>query len=64
MTQYETQRNRLIPFAEAEADRRVRKGKRSEMRRRGNEEYLHDFWSEYFHEAMNKLHHNMRLSNG
>ena len=59
---YEAQINALIPLAESMADARI-KGmrktheKRSGKYREGNNgtEYIHCFWSQYFHEAMNKL---------
>jgi len=55
---YVEQRERLFPMAEDEADRRVRKRLiRSEKRThpRHGQQYDHDYWSEYFHRAMDRM---------
>jgi len=55
---YVEQRNRLIPLAEADANRRMQKRLiKSEKRKhpRHGQMYEHDFWCEYFHDAMEKL---------
>ena len=56
---YIAKRNRLIPHAARAAQARVGK-KESELRngvKRGTEQtrYSHDFFSEYFHEEMDKM---------
>lgn len=56
---YEDCINRLIPAAEQAALARVKAvGETSETRmspKGKNEQYLHDFFSEFFHEEMNRL---------
>lgn len=48
--------NRLIPLARKEAKRKVREnGREYELREHKGEPYHHDFWTEYFHEAMDRL---------
>lgn len=56
MSLYTSAIDRLIPGASREATIRVREtGKKSEIRTGvdGNP-VVHDFWSQYFHEAMNR----------
>jgi hypothetical protein len=53
---YIEQRNRLIPLAEIEANRCMRKKLiKTEKREHKGQVYIHDFWSEYFHRAMDKM---------
>lgn len=56
-TDYVSKINALIPTAHAEAKSKVVKlGKTSEIRPgKDGKDYNHDFFSEFFHKAMNRL---------
>lgn len=60
MSDYENSINALIPAAKKEATQKVAAlGKKSEERTFGSgktkETFTWDFWTEYFHSAMNRM---------
>jgi len=57
MSEYEQNINSLIPFAEKEAHRKVTElGKKREPRTgKDGKLFYWDFWSEFFHAAMNSM---------
>ena len=57
MSKYQDDINALISFAEKEATNKVTAlGKKNETRiGKGGQKFKWDFWSEYFHDAMNRM---------
>lgn len=54
---YEGKINSLIPKAVKEANRKIKDLEEPTVIRRGKDDsqYVHHFWSEFFHQAMNRL---------